>query len=103
MVQRDGLVMMGQLYLDDADPKSPLASPLYADLTGLPPMLIQVGTAETLLDDSIRIADRLRDAGGSVELQQYEDLIHVFQAFAPIVPEANEAIDKIGAFLKSHL
>lgn len=103
MVQKDGLVKMGQLYLGDADPRSPLASPLYADLTGLPPMLIQVGTAETLLDDSIRIAERLRDAGGSVELQQYEDLIHVFQAFAPIVPEASDAIDKIGAFLKSQL
>jgi acetyl esterase/lipase len=103
MVKKDGLVKMGKLYLGDADPKSPLASPLYADLAGLPPMLIQVGTAETLLDDSIRIAERMRVAGGTVELQQYEDLIHVFQAFAPIVPEALEAIDKIGAFLKSQL
>lgn len=103
MVQKDGLVEMGKLYLADADPKTPLASPLYAELTGLPPILIQVGTAETLLDDSIRIADRLRDAGGTVELQQFEDLVHVFQAFAPIVPESLEAIEKIGAFLKSQL
>lgn len=103
MVEKDGLLKMAKLYLADADPKTPLASPLHADLTGLPPMLIQVGTAETLLDDSIRITDRMRAAGGSVELQQYEDLIHVFQAFAPIVPEALEAIEKIGAFLKSQL
>ena len=66
-------------------------------------MLIQVGTAETLLDDSIRIVERLRAAGIAVELQQYEDLIHVFQAFAPIVPESLEAISKIGAFVKSQL
>ena len=103
MVQKEGLVRMGKLYLADTDPRTPLASPLYADLTGLPPMLIQVGTAETLLDDSIRIVERLRAAGVSVELQQYEDLIHVFQAFAPIVPESLEAIEKIGAFVKSQL
>lgn len=103
MVQKEGLVRMGKLYLADTDPRTPLASPLYADLTGLPPMLIQVGTAETLLDDSIRIVERLRAAGISVELQQYEDLIHVFQAFAPIVPESVEAIEKIGTFVKSHL
>ncbi|MBW2724418.1 MAG: alpha/beta hydrolase, partial [Deltaproteobacteria bacterium] len=103
MIQKDGLARFAKLYLADADPKNPLAAPLYADLSGLPPILIQVGTAETLLDDSIRIADRLREAGGSVELQQYQDLIHVFQAFAPIVPEAVEAIQKIGDFVKRHL
>ena len=103
MVQKEGLVRMGDLYLAGADPKTPLASPLHADLTGLPPMLIQVGTAETLLDDSLRIVERLHEADVSVELQQYEDLIHVFQAFAPIVPESLEAIEKIGAFVKSRL
>ena len=103
MVQKEGLVRMGSLYLAGADPKTPLAAPLHADLSGLPPILIQVGTAETLLDDSIRIAERLRAAGVAVELQQYEDLIHVFQAFAPIVPESLEAIAKIGAFVKSQL
>lgn len=103
MVSKQGLVRMGKFYLGDADPKTPLAAPLYADLSGLPPMLVQVGTAETLLDDSIRIVDRMIASGGRVELQQYEDLIHVFQAFAPIVPESLEAIDRIGAFLKSHL
>jgi acetyl esterase/lipase len=103
MVQKEGLVRMGSLYLSGADPKTPLAAPLHADLSGLPPILIQVGTAETLLDDSIRIAERLRAAGVAVELQQYEDLIHVFQAFAPIVPESLEAIAKIGTFVKSQL
>jgi len=103
MVEKEELVRMGQLYLGDADPRPPLAAPLYADLADLPPILVQVGTAEILLDDSIRIVERLRDAGVAVELQQFEDLIHVFQAFAPIVPESVAAIEKIGAFVKSHL
>jgi acetyl esterase/lipase len=103
MIQKDGLARFAQMYLGDADPRSPLAAPLYADVSGLPPTLIQVGTAEVLLDDAVRIEARLRESGGSVVLEQYEDLIHVFQAFAPIVPESVEAIGKIGAFVKSHL
>jgi len=103
MIEKEGLVAVGKLYLGDADPKTPLAAPLYADLSGLPPMLIQVGTAEVLLDDSTRIAQRLREAGIGVELREFEDLIHVFQALAPMVPEALEAIDEIGSFLKRHL
>ena len=102
MVTRDGLLMMAGLYLDGADPRHPHAAPLYGDLSGLPPILVQVGTAETLLDDSIRITERARDAGVAIELQQFEDLVHVFQAFAP-VPEALDAIEKLGAFLKRHL
>ena len=103
MIAKDGLVEIGKLYLGDTNPKSPLAAPLYADLSDLPPMLVQVGTAEVLLDDSIRIVNRLRAAGGTVELREFEDLIHVFQALAPMVPEALEAIDEIGSFLKRHL
>ncbi len=99
MVRRAGLRMMADLYLGGADPRSPLAAPLYADLSGLPPVLIQVGTAECLLDDAVRIAEALRAAGCRVELEAFEDLIHVFQAFAPAVPEAVEAIEKIGAFV----
>ena len=104
MIQKDGLSRFAEFYLGGTtDPKTPLAAPLYADLSGLPPMLIQVGTAEVLLDDSIRIEEKVRSAGGSVELQQYEGMILVFQAFAPIVPESVDAIEKIGAFIKSHL
>lgn len=103
MIQKDGLKRFADFYLAGANPKTPLAAPLHADLSGLPPILIQVGTAETLLDDAVRIEARLREVGGAVELEQFEDLIHVFQAFAPIVPESAEAIGKIGAFVKSHL
>jgi monoterpene epsilon-lactone hydrolase len=102
-IVKEGLVAIAKLYLGGADPKAPLAAPLYADVSGLPPILIQVGTAEVLLDDSVRIAERLRAAGGTVELRSFEDLIHVFQALAPMVPEALEAIDEIGVYLKRHL
>lgn len=103
MVQREGLLQMAALYLDGADAKTPLASPLHAELSGLPPMLVQVGTAETLLDDATRIVERARAAGVTIELEAFEDLVHVFQAFAPVVPESVEAVRKIAAFVKRQL
>lgn len=86
-------------YLDGSDPTDPLASPLYAEVAGLPPTLIQVGTAEVLLDDSRRMAARLIDAGVEVILQEWPEQIHVFQAFAPFVPAARPAIERIGRFI----
>lgn len=100
MVQKDGLLRMAAAYLGDTDPTTPLASPLFARLSGLPPLLIQVGTAETLLDDSTRLAARVRDAGGDVTLEKWEEMIHVFQAFAFVLPEAREAIERAGGYLK---
>ncbi|MBM85999.1 MAG: alpha/beta hydrolase [Rhodospirillaceae bacterium] len=100
MVQKDGLLWYANLYLDGVDPRNPLASPLHGDLSGLPPILIQVGDAETLLDDSVRLADALRTAGVSVELDVWDKMIHVWQLFAPILSEGREAIKKAGAFVK---
>jgi epsilon-lactone hydrolase len=102
MVQKPGVEAMAALYLNGADPRTPLASPLYADLTGLPPMMVQVGTAETLYDDSIRFVERARAAGVDVRLEPWEDMIHVFQLFA-MLPEAHAATDRIGAFLRAEL
>jgi epsilon-lactone hydrolase len=101
MVQREHLVRMAALYLGTHAPRTPLAAPLYADLSGLPPLYIQVGTAETLLDDSNRIAERARRAGVDVTLEHWEDMIHVFQAFAPMLPEGQQAVDKIGEYLRA--
>ena len=78
-----------------------LAAPLYADLRGLPPLYIQVGTAETLLDDANRLAERARAAGVAVTLEVWDDMIHVFQAFAPILPEGQKAVDQIGEYLRA--
>jgi acetyl esterase/lipase len=101
MVQRDGLLKMAAAYLGGQSPRTPLASPLYANLSGLPPLLIQVGTAETLLDDSTRLAERARKAGVKVTLEPWEDMIHVWQAFASLLPEGRDAIEHIGEFVKS--
>ncbi|HLA68013.1 MAG TPA: alpha/beta hydrolase [Acidimicrobiia bacterium] len=89
-------------YLGDADPRNPLASPLYADVTGMPPTLIQVGGAEVLFDDSRRLAERIRKAGGEVILDVWADQIHVFQAFGPFVPKARPAVVAIGEFIRQH-
>ena len=102
MVTREGIVMMAKAYLGDADPRTPLAAPLYADLTGLPPLLIQVGTAEVLLDDSTRLAERAKSAGVDVTLEPWEDMIHVWHTFAPMLPEGQQAIDRIGEFVREH-
>lgn len=90
-------------YLAGADPRTPLASPLYADLAGLPPLLIQVGTAETLLDDSTRLAERTRAAGVDVTLEVWEEMIHGWQMFARFLPEGQQAIDHIGEFIRERL
>ena len=102
LVQREMLEFMTHLYIGDRDRRTPLAAPLHADLRGLPPLLIQVGTAETLLDDSTRLADRAKAAGVEVELQVWEDMVHVWPLFAPVLPEGQEAIDKMGDFIRRH-
>jgi acetyl esterase/lipase len=88
-------------YLGGQDRKMPLASPLYADLTGLPPLLIHVGTEEILLDDSTRFAERARAAGVNVTLNVAQDMIHVWHFFAAVAPEGRDALAEIGAFIRS--
>jgi len=99
---RDGILMLAKAYLGDTDPRTPLAAPLYADLTGLPPLLIQVGTAEILFDDAMRLADTARAAGVDVTLEPWEDMIHMWHSFAAMLPEGQQAIDRIGRFIREH-
>ncbi|MDO0924072.1 alpha/beta hydrolase [Streptomyces sp. TG1A-8] len=94
----------GAMYLAGADPRQPLLSPaVLADLTGFPPMLIQVGTNEILLDDSTRLAARAWAAGVDVILDVTADVPHVFQSFAGILDEADEALDRAAHFLSQRL
>ncbi|MFW9941632.1 MAG: alpha/beta hydrolase [Candidatus Thorarchaeota archaeon] len=88
-----------KLYLGGEDSRNPLASPLYADLRGLPPLYIQVGSAEILLDDSIRFVDAAKAAGVDVKFEIWDDMIHMFQVFAIMAPEGQDAINKIGEFV----
>lgn len=100
VVSREMIVALAKLYVgEQGDMHDPLAAPLYADLTGLPPLLIQVGNAETLLDDSTRVAERAEAVGVDVVLQIWDEMPHVWQWFAPILPEGQEALDKIGEFV----
>lgn len=105
VVTKAGLDAYAEAYLAGAAATSPLASPLYAeDLSGLPPVLIEVGAREVLLDDATRLADRLAEAGGTVSLTVWPELIHVFQVFSgDVVPEADQSIEAIGAFLSKYL
>ncbi|MCE5317815.1 MAG: alpha/beta hydrolase [Parachlamydia sp.] len=88
-----------KLYLGDVDPKNPLASPLYGNFEGLPPLFIQVGSSELLLDDSTRLADHARRAGVDVTLDIWPDMFHGWQLCLPYIPESGKAITKIAAFI----
>lgn len=101
MVQKDGLLWMAGMYLAGQDPKAPLAAPLHAELKGLPPILVQVGTAETLLDDATRVAEKLHTAGVDVKLSIWPNMVHVFPFFAPILSEGRDGCVEIGTFIRS--
>jgi acetyl esterase/lipase len=87
-------------YLGVNDPSNPLISPLFADMHGLPQTLIHVGSDEILLDDSVRLEEKLKAAGVKVRLDIWTGMWHVFQVFAPYVPEAQLAIDQVGVFIR---
>ena len=97
------LLWFSERYLAGADARAPLAAPIYADLSGLPPLLIQVGTAEVLLDDSLRLAEHAREAGVDVSLDVAHDMMHVWHLFEPVLDEAGEAIARAGAFLRGRM
>ena len=98
------MVFLAAQYLAGANPTSVLASPIYADLKGLPPLLVHVGSDEVLLDDSTRLAERARAAGVEVDLRVWDGMWHDFQRQAGLgVIEAQESIDLIGAFIKKRV
>jgi monoterpene epsilon-lactone hydrolase len=99
MVTQAGLLSMAKQYHGAHDPKHPLVSPVHGDFRGLAPMLIQVGDAEVLLDDSTRVAKSAKAAGVEVELEVWDEMPHVWHVFAKFLPEGQQAIDKIGKFV----
>jgi len=101
MFYASGLARVVEFYVAaGGDPLDPLASPLYADLHGLPPLLIHVGADETLRDDSTQFAARAREAGVHVELTVWPAVPHVWQLFYPFVPEGRQSLDAAAAFLR---
>ncbi|WAT19223.1 alpha/beta hydrolase [Aurantiacibacter sp. MUD11] len=99
---KEGLLACAAHYLGDADPADPLASPALTNLYGLPPLLVQVGSVEILLDDSLAIANSAGPRGTMVRLEVHPGLPHVFHAFHFMLPQAKAALDEAGAFLASH-
>lgn len=103
MVQKAGLMDMAANFLGDGDRRDPLAAPLHADLTGLPPLLIIVGTAETLMDDAVRLHDKAEAAGVDSTLELWDDMIHIWPWFAPFLPEGRQAMEQMGDFIKEQV
>lgn len=99
-VGREVIQMMLDTALQGKDPKE--SSPLYADLTGIPPVLIQAGTAEALYDDSLRLAEAAAAVGVDVTLEKWEDMIHLWHGF-PYLPDAREAVERVAEYLGGHL
>jgi epsilon-lactone hydrolase len=103
MINVEDAAMFSKLYLAGADARTPYASPLYGDPAGLPPTLIHVGSDEILRDDAVRMAERMRDAGCRVELEVWRRMPHVWHLFAPVLPEASQAIARIASFVDRNL
>jgi monoterpene epsilon-lactone hydrolase len=100
---QEGFAIWSAAYLGDADPKAPYASPVFGDLTGLPPTYIQVGEDEMLLSDSTRFAEKAKADGVDIQIEIYPGMFHVFNAYWRILPIAKKANKKLGEFLRRQL
>src|SRR5712692_4683117 len=103
IVTRDGVTALAQAYVGHGDPKTPLASPLFADLRHLPPLLVQVGSEEVLLDDARRLGARARTAGVEVTVEEWPAMVHVWHWFLPMLDEAEHAVGVIGDFVRARI
>lgn len=103
LCSRESLALAASTYLAGADARAPLASPVYADLAGLPPLLIHVGSDEILLSDATRLAEHATAAGVDTTLEIAPGLWHVWHAWAGALPEAAAALDRIGAFVRARV
>ncbi|HEX7932524.1 MAG TPA: alpha/beta hydrolase [Paraburkholderia sp.] len=100
MFSGPAIARAAKVYLGETSATHPYASPLYADLRGLPPLFMMAGSTEVLLDDSRRVAANARAAGVDCELEVWEKMPHVWPIFAPFIPEANRALDGAAAFVR---
>jgi len=101
IVTQESVTLLAKAYVGVSDVKAPLISPLYADLAGLPPLLVHVGSDEVLLDDALGLAERARKAGVDVTVEEWPAMIHVWHWFQPMLEEAERATQAIGAFVRA--
>ena len=98
----EGLEAFAQAYLGDRDRRAPLASPVFADLRGLPPLLVMVGSVEIILDDSKRLVEKAKAEGVDATLEVWDDMPHNWHQYALVLPEGKRAVDRIGGFVRKH-
>jgi monoterpene epsilon-lactone hydrolase len=103
LISRETSLLHASRYVGQQNPKSPLISPVFADLSRLPPLLIQVGEYEILRSDSIRLSENARRVGVEVNLEIWEGMWHVWHAFAGLMPESQRAIEELGFFIRSQM
>lgn len=103
MLSPEALDKFANLYLGDTDPRTDYASPVYADLSGLPPVYVMVGSTEVLLSDAQSLVENINQAGGSAELTIWPKMPHVFPIFGGLIPEAKPAIQDMAAFIHTHV
>jgi acetyl esterase/lipase len=99
-VRRDGASSMAEMYVGDHDPADPRISPVRGDLAGFPPVYVQVSASEALYQDAVGFADALRTAGVDVEVDAPADVMHTWPILAPRAPEAAQAIERLGRFVR---
>lgn len=102
ILNRDKLRIGARYYAGDTDLKSPFLSPLFGNFGKLPPLLVQVGSDEMLLDDSLRFTQKAEETGNSVELEVWEGMFHVWHYLARYIPEGRRAVERIGEFVATH-
>jgi epsilon-lactone hydrolase len=100
LATKQALATTAHLYLGKNDPRDPRASPLYADLAGLPPILIHVGEDEVLLDDSTRYGEQVQKNGGACQVNVWEGMVHVFPSNVSTLHATKVALDDVGDFLR---
>jgi monoterpene epsilon-lactone hydrolase len=103
MVEGTNLCSCAELYLHGSDPKNPLASPIFADLHGLPPIYIQVGSDEVLLSDATQFSQLAEAASGEMRLEVWQDMQHLWQLATQYLPESRQAVQKIGDYLREKM
>ena len=103
LLGRETSLLHAGRYVGQHDPKSPLISPVFADLSKLPPLLIQVGEHEILRSDSVRLSENARQAGVDVTLEIWNGMWHVWHVFAGLMPESQRAIERIGCFINEQM
>ena len=103
MILRSSLQNCSTAYRGNADPRDPLMSPLYGDLSGLPPLLLQCGSEEMLRDDSFRLAAKAKAAGVDATFEEWMEMVHVWHLFADRLTDGRKALARIGEFTRAHI